>query len=81
MSVLLRMHLHRTEGALLRCLGVIERRGFVLQSMHCIPAAHNTAVWELTVELTGERSVETLCHQLNKLWDVDQTLVLNKSTV
>jgi len=56
------------EGALIRVLGLAERRGFR-------PLAVNGAVqdeqgaWKLQLTVEGERSEQTLLQQLGKLYD------------
>lgn len=68
MNHTLRMNLHKVEGALIRLLGLIERRGFAVTSMNACTDEHQV---EVTVDIfsTG-RSVETLTRQIQKLYDV-----------
>jgi acetolactate synthase II small subunit len=70
MNHTLRMNVQKVEGALIRLLGLIERRGFSVTAMH----AHSddaTQQVEITIHLhsTG-RSVDTLAKQIGKLYDV-----------
>jgi acetolactate synthase II small subunit len=76
-TFVLDIRLKRVDGALLRCLGMIERRGFVLQSLTCFPYQNEGLFFVLRAEVSSTRSVETLCKQIEKLWDVDQVRILD----
>lgn len=68
MNHTLRMNLHKVEGALIRLLGLIERRGFAVTSMNACTDEHSV---EVTVDIhSAGRSVETLTRQIQKLYDV-----------
>lgn len=70
MNHTLRMNIQKVEGAMIRLLGLIERRGFSVTAMnaHTDDAAQQV---EITLQLrsTG-RSVDTLTRQIAKLYDV-----------
>ena len=73
MKVNLDIALNRVEGALVRVLGTIERRGHRVLNMNYEPArfkAVTTQNLQMTVDC-GDRSAEVLIRQLNRLWDVD----------
>ena len=70
MNHTLRMKIYKVEGALIRLLGLIERRGFSVTSMnaHADESAQHV---EVTVHVhSAGRSVETLARQIQKLYDV-----------
>ena len=70
MNHTLRMNVHKVEGALVRLLGLIERRGFAVTSMNAHPDESAQHV-EVTVSVhSAGRSVETLARQIQKLYDV-----------
>jgi acetolactate synthase II small subunit len=88
MNHTLRMNIQKVEGAIIRLLGLIERRGFSVTAMNAHSDDARQEV-EITVHLraTG-RSVETLAKQIEKLYDVrsvaclapvEQTVVLGES--
>ena len=64
----LQIQLKSNEGALLRTLGMIERRGFRIDSMSLSePGGDGRA---LAVNVTSDRAVELLQRQLDRLHDV-----------
>ena len=64
----LQIQLKSNEGALLRTLGMIERRGFRIDSMSLSePEGDGRA---LAVNVTSDRAVELLQRQLDRLHDV-----------
>lgn len=68
MSIELKLQLKSAEGALIRTLGTIERRGFTLGSVQA--REHNGGI-ELKVAVDAHgRSVEVLIRQLKRLYDV-----------
>lgn len=70
MNHTLNLTIEKVEGAIIRTLGLIERRGFQVAS---IDARANDAAqeMELVIELTGgTRPVDTLARQIGKLFDV-----------
>jgi acetolactate synthase II small subunit len=60
--------LGRSEGALVRLLGLTERRGYPCVSVAAVTTTHNTFKVELTVE--SDRPLEQLARQVRKLYDV-----------
>ena len=64
----LNIQLRDREGAVLRALGLIERRGFRLHSMVVDEVA--AAGREMSVRVSSERPVELLRRQLERLHDV-----------
>lgn len=67
MSQRLNFRLRPTEGSVLRVLGSVERRGFSLE--HIESRRSGNAVL-LSVAVSGERPVEVLIRQLERLYDV-----------
>ncbi|MFU8895762.1 MAG: ACT domain-containing protein [Gammaproteobacteria bacterium] len=88
MNHTLRMNIQKVEGAIIRLLGLIERRGFSVTAMnaHTDDAAQQV---EITVHVhSAGRSVDTLARQIGKLYDVrsvaclttvEETVVLKES--
>jgi acetolactate synthase II small subunit len=71
MSNTLHVEIHETEGALVRLIGLIERRGFVISSMSMDAAANGRARITLDVAAReGVRQVEILARQIERLFDV-----------
>lgn len=64
----LMVRLTRAEGALVRMLGLVERRGFVPVRILATPDGPECQRVLLTVQT--DRPIEQLTHQLNKLYDV-----------
>jgi len=73
MSCCLELALDRAEGALLRVLGTIERRGWNVLSVN---AASTAQTYSVNVTLEGERDPEILCRQLQRLVDVQEVRLL-----
>ena len=73
MSCCLELALDRAEGALLRVLGTIERRGWNVLSVN---AASTAQAYAVNVTLEGERDPEILCRQLQRLVDVREVTVV-----
>lgn len=73
MSCCLELALDRAEGALLRVLGTIERRGWNVLSVN---AASTAQAYAVNVTLEGERDPEILCRQLQRLVDVREVAVV-----
>jgi len=70
MNHTLRMNIHKVEGAIIRLLGLIERRGFSVTAMNAHTDEASQQV-EITVHLhSAGRSVDTLARQIGKLYDV-----------
>lgn len=60
--------LARTEGALLRLLGTVQRRGFEIAGLSTQPRDADT--WIVLMQLNSSRDVQTLKRQVEKLYDV-----------
>lgn len=58
-----------SEGALLRVIGTAERRGFQPVSINGQPSAADGGRWHVALVVDGQRSGETLRHQLEKVYD------------
>jgi len=68
MNQILEIDLDHNEGALLRILGTVERRGFALLELNAgKPDADSCS---LRLQLGGERDPQVLCRQLQRLIDV-----------
>ena len=68
MALELQLQLRAVEGAMLRVLGTIERRGYTLGTLSSRPRAEGL---ELCLELEPNgRPVEVLLRQLRKVYDV-----------
>ncbi|UCC13522.1 MAG: ACT domain-containing protein [Gammaproteobacteria bacterium] len=62
--------IQRVEGALIRALGLIERRGFAVTSIDA-SADEAAQQMELTIEVRSPgRSADVLARQIEKLFDV-----------
>ncbi|MBD7953715.1 acetolactate synthase [Stenotrophomonas sp. Sa5BUN4] len=61
--------LHPAEGALLRVIGMAERRGFAPRAIHGAPDADDQGRWHLQLVVDGTRPPETLCRQIEKIYD------------
>ena len=68
MTETLNVRLRRAEGALVRLLGLTERRGYPATQVSAIPLDGTTMLVQLTVRC--ERPLEQLTRQLAKLYDV-----------
>lgn len=69
MNHTMKLTIHRVEGAVIRALGLIERRGFELASI--ATTSQDAQQMELTIELRSPgRPVEVLARQVEKLFDV-----------
>lgn len=64
----LNIQLRTAEGAVLRALGLIERRGFRLETVHAREAQGDGQAMTVTVE--GDRPADLLQRQLERLHDV-----------
>lgn len=60
--------LRRAEGALLRVLGLAERRGFTIEAVQCSPVPHQN-LWQIAFTVSSERLADPLKRQLEKLYD------------
>jgi acetolactate synthase regulatory subunit len=64
------LKIDRVEGAIIRTLGLIERRGFTVTSISTATGESEHQM-EMTVELNSAgRSVEVLARQVARLFDV-----------
>ncbi len=61
------LHLTAPPGALLRVLGVIERRGF--RVLGCTTVDHDDG-YRIHLNIRGSRGPQLLCRQLARLMDV-----------
>ncbi|KAG1353836.1 hypothetical protein G6F61_014628 [Rhizopus arrhizus] len=61
--------LHPAEGALLRVIGMAERRGFAPRAISGAPVAADDGRWHLQLVVDGQRPAETLCRQIEKIYD------------
>ena len=59
------------EGALVRVIGMVERRGFVPSNIAGRRNADDAGRWHVQMEIQGARPAETLCHQLKKVYDCE----------
>ena len=67
MQFRLDLQISAAEGAIIRVLGMIERRGFTASSIHADRGADG--LWQVQVIVDGERPGPTLAHQLEKIYD------------
>lgn len=61
------IELDHSEGALLRVLGTVERRGFALIEMTA--AKQDAETYSVRLQVAGDRDPEVLCRQLERLVD------------
>lgn len=64
----LTVRLRRTEGALLRLLGLVQRRGFEIVDIATEQA--EAGVWRVRLDLESPRDTGPLARQIEKLYDV-----------
>ena len=57
------------EGALLRVIGMVERRGFTPRAVTGGQDADDGGRWHLRLVVDGDRPAETLRRQLDKVYD------------
>jgi len=70
MNHTLKLTIQRVEGAVIRTLGLIERRGFSVTSINTV-AEDASPHMEMTLEIhSPQRSAETLARHVEKLFDV-----------
>ncbi|MDH3645760.1 MAG: ACT domain-containing protein [Gammaproteobacteria bacterium] len=80
MKYTLRLSVHTAEGAIIRILGLVERRGFALARVDTTSPEDNGHLdMELDV-VSAERSIDVLMRQLDKLFDVSHVLHLQSDT-
>ena len=76
MNRTIEVSLSRAEGAIVRTLGLIERRGFVVESVATQGGAGDDAL-VLRVEVASRgRPVDVLVRQILRLIDVRQALLI-----
>ena len=74
----LQIHLKPTDGAVLRALGTIERRGFKLESMHVAEVKDGRQAMD--IQVSSERNPQLLKRQLERLHDVVQVEVKQQAS-
>lgn len=72
MNRCLQINLAATEGALIRVLGTVERRGYSLNSLQ---VEKNENGMHVSMQIESDRDANVLCRQLDRLFDV-QSVVL-----
>ena len=72
MSRRLEITLAASEGALIRVLGTVERRGYSLSSLQ---VEKNESSMRVSMQIESDRDATVLCRQLDRLFDV-QSVVL-----
>ncbi len=75
----IKLRLRAVEGALIRSLGTIERRGFRLSVLQTIRQTADSMELVLTVE-NEHRPIASLLKQLQRLHDVEQAQLLLNET-
>lgn len=71
MNIKLRITLRECEGALIRLLGTIERRGHALVNLSSRPAGSASAARNLSLDVDcGGRNPDILVRQIRRLYDV-----------
>lgn len=63
------------EGALQRVIGMAERRGFSPQGITGQPDAEDEGRWHVQLVVDGNRPPETLCRQMQKVYDCESVQV------
>lgn len=67
----LRIELAEQEGALMRLIGLIERRGFSINTLDKSAASNGNSTVTMQIASRGaERQVDVLTRQISKLFDV-----------
>ena len=74
----IRMHVRDTEGALIRVLGLSERRGYRPTSVRA-ETGGQTPWFQVRLCVETRRPIEQLVRQLNKLIDVRDVEVRDES--
>ena len=69
MSMRLPVLLRRNEGALLRVIGLLHRRGYQIAALDSRASAE-PGLWQVTIELDGISDTRVLARQLERLIDV-----------
>ncbi|MGH8049849.1 MAG: ACT domain-containing protein [Arenimonas sp.] len=68
MSRRLEITMAASEGALIRVLGTVERRGYSLNTLHVEKTANENM--QISMEVESDRDANVLCRQLGRLYDV-----------
>ncbi|MEO6172528.1 MAG: ACT domain-containing protein [Arenimonas sp.] len=68
MSRRLEITMAASEGALIRVLGTVERRGYSLNTLHVEKT--NDENMQISMEVESDRDANVLCRQLGRLYDV-----------
>ncbi len=63
------------EGALLRVIGMVERRGFAPCAIQGASDVDDAGRWHLQLLVNGDRPAETLCRQLEKIYDCESVRI------
>ena len=63
------------EGALLRVIGMVERRGFSPRAVHAQTDPADGGRWHVQMLVSGQRPPETLRLQLQKIYDCEAVQV------
>jgi len=71
MNTVIQLKVKIAEGALLRVLGVVRRRGFEIARLAANRSARDACV-DVVMMVEGERPAEVLVRQLEKLFDVEE---------
>lgn len=69
------IHLRRVDGALVRLLGLAERRGYPPVELSAEPAGQK--VHHVCMTVAADHGIDPLIHQLNKLYDVQHIEVIS----
>jgi len=69
MQYRLALVLQPAAGALLRVIGMAERRGFAPRAITGAPVAADDGRWHLQLVVDSQRPPETLCRQMEKIYD------------
>ncbi len=77
MSTYFEVRLDHSEGAMLRCLGLIQRRGYTITEM-AMRGHVEGQVMSLVIETHG-RSADTLMRQIQRLHDVSSVRSLDEA--
>ena len=67
MSRRLEITMAANEGALIRVLGTVERRGYSLNSLH---VEKTDDQMQVSMQIESDRDANVLCRQLDRLFDV-----------
>lgn len=74
MRITFHLRVKRAEGALVRVLGIVGRRGYTPVRVAAEPSPDG-AVWDVDLTLESDRSADVLARQLSKCFDVEGVVV------